>query len=79
MSTVLISIGIGIVIGVVLTLWWASRLPAPPASREEIREDRVRADSITAPLLAQAERDLAARPRVRAVTSLPNLMKGTAK
>lgn len=77
MSSILISIGIGIVIGVVLTLWWASRLPAPQATRDEIREDRARADSITAPLLAQAERDLAARPRVRAVSSLPTLSKGS--
>lgn len=69
MSSILISIGIGVVIGVVLTLWWASRLPAQPATRSEVNEDRIRADSITGPLLAQAERDLAARPRVRAVSS----------
>lgn len=73
MTTTLALIGLGIAIGVLLTLWWASRLPAPPATREEIREDRIRADSITAPLLAQAERDLAARPRVRAASSLPTL------
>lgn len=76
-SIFLLGAAVGIVAGVLVTLWWVSTLPGQPATRAEIQEDRMRADSITAPLLAQAERDLAARPRVRAVSSLPTLSKGS--
>lgn len=71
MTTIfLLGIAIGLVAGVIATLWWASTLPAQPASRDEVHEDRVRADSITQPLLAQANRDLQQRPRLRAVSTV---------
>lgn len=63
----------GLVVGVVLALWWASGQRAPQATREQISEDRRRADSITGPLLEQANREVSARPRLRAVSSPPNL------
>ena len=57
---------------VVGLLWLASRTKAPPPTRDEIAIDRASIESIRA-ALDGAEKDLAQRPRLRAVSSLPTI------
>lgn len=60
---------------VIALLWLANRTKAPPPSRRELATDRAALESIRA-ALDGAEAELAQRPRLRAVTTLPTL-KGT--
>ena len=71
-------VAVGFVAGaltVIGLLWLSSRHKAPPPSRRDMATDRAALESIRA-ALDGAESDLAQRPRLRAVTTLPAL-KGT--
>ena len=59
-------------IAVIALLWLANRQKAPPPSRRDVATDRAALESIRA-ALDGAETDLAQRPRLRAVSSLPTL------